>query len=132
LTILSQEQENWPQLDSTDTAVSLPGYKEHMFSEISFASRKNSARIQVADLLAREAMKALDNFIGPIKRQPRKSWLVLSDEFFESLDRQKEELMKRFNQSQTGYDEWLRKTNRQNNLTNLFIYSNLCLENRRK
>src|ERR1700730_3851386 len=49
----------------------------HIFNEISFASSREQPRIQVADLLAREAMKELDNKIGPIQRPRRKSMQAL-------------------------------------------------------
>jgi hypothetical protein len=47
-----------------------------MGSAINFATRDN-ARIQMADLVAREAMKDLDNQIGPTKRRRRKSITTL-------------------------------------------------------
>lgn len=50
-----------------------------MGEKIHFSTRENS-RIQMADLVAREAMKALDNQIGPVPRAPRKSMLALCTE----------------------------------------------------
>jgi len=47
-----------------------------MDDELGFATRK-TVGIQAADLLAREAMKLLDNRIGPVSRNTRKSTQVL-------------------------------------------------------
>jgi hypothetical protein len=44
--------------------------------EISFVTRRDEG-VQVADLIAREAMKGLDNQIGPVKRPQRKSLTAL-------------------------------------------------------
>jgi hypothetical protein len=46
--------------------------------KVSFASRKYVG-IQVADLIARETMKHLDNMIGPVKRDKRRSFAALQD-----------------------------------------------------
>jgi hypothetical protein len=56
-----------------------PQWKERLASKISFESSRDNPRIQVADLFAYEAMKDLDNQIGPKKRPTRKSWQVLKD-----------------------------------------------------
>ena len=48
-----------------------------MFRHVTFAFSSEEPKIQVADLMAREAMKALDNQVGPVKRDPRKSWMAL-------------------------------------------------------
>lgn len=48
-------------------------------SKLSFDSAKTNSRIQTADLLAHEAMKELDNQIGPVKRKVRRSWECLKD-----------------------------------------------------
>jgi hypothetical protein len=50
-----------------------PDWAPYLASKISFEFAKDNPRIQIADLLAREAMKALDNQIGPKKRPTRKS-----------------------------------------------------------
>jgi hypothetical protein len=56
-----------------------PFWSERLAEKISFVSSKAYPRIHVADLFAREAMKALDNEIGPVKREIRKSWKALRD-----------------------------------------------------
>jgi hypothetical protein len=54
-----------------------PGWTDRLAGEISFVSSRKCARIQMADLFARESMKVLDNQVGPIKREPRRSWEAL-------------------------------------------------------
>lgn len=104
--------------------------------EISFAPAKYSARLQVADLIAYESMKALDHAVGPVKRH-RKSWEVLretdrfetfsySEEWFLSLNDNMPELRKKMGFTQTDYNDWLKKTNRQHNLSNLIVFTNLA------
>jgi hypothetical protein len=56
-----------------------PENKKIYASKISFESSRQNPRIQVADLFAREAMKDLDNEIGPKKRDTRKSWSALRE-----------------------------------------------------
>src|SRR6202046_4078624 len=56
-----------------------PDWAPCLSDKISFEFAKSNPRIQVADLLAREAMKALDNLIGPVTRPTRKSWQALLD-----------------------------------------------------
>ena len=60
-------------------AAELPEYQDTMFDDISFGNHRETPRLQVADLFARETMKTLDNIVGPVKRDPRKSWLALAD-----------------------------------------------------
>jgi hypothetical protein len=59
--------------------VNLPEWKFHQFlaDKISFASRKEPG-IQMADLVARETMKHMDNIVGPVKRLPRLSMRALA------------------------------------------------------
>jgi hypothetical protein len=104
-----------------------------LFSKISFECSRDNARLQVGDLLAREAMKALDNQVGPVKRDPRKSWMALyntgrfhvdaiGDGWFDSLKDQMSMLENDTRMSRAGYLEWLKKNKRQHNTTNLFLY----------
>ena len=44
-----------------------PEWTAHLANKISFEFAKDNPRIQIADLLAREAMKVLDNEIRPCK-----------------------------------------------------------------
>jgi uncharacterized protein DUF3800 len=61
-----------------ESMISMPDWANRslMGATISFASRDNP-RIQMADLVAREAMKDLDNQIGPTLRRRRKSITAL-------------------------------------------------------
>jgi hypothetical protein len=52
-------------------------WSDHLASKVEFESSRTNPRIQVADLLAREAMKYLDNKVGPVKRDKRRSWECL-------------------------------------------------------
>ncbi|MGD0012398.1 MAG: hypothetical protein ABSE93_28140 [Terriglobia bacterium] len=58
-----------------------PEWKFHRYmeSEVGFAVRRDKIGIQAADLFARESMKQLDNYIGPVKRPIRKSMKALAD-----------------------------------------------------
>lgn len=53
-------------------------HRAFIADKISFATRK-TVGIQIADLVAREAMKHLDNIIGPVKRPMRLSMKALND-----------------------------------------------------
>ena len=72
-----------------DFYMKMPGsvLREHMADVVSFASRE-TVGIQVSDLIAREAMKDLDNRIGPIRRPRRKSMeaLMRSAAMFEYVE----------------------------------------------
>jgi hypothetical protein len=104
-----------------DVVVNLPEWKDdNIFwdATINFGSPKNDVRLQAADLLARETMKALDNVIGPKPRPPRKSVLALKaagERFkFELLDnRFCKRVHKQINNDRAFlgggevYDQWL-------------------------
>jgi hypothetical protein len=51
-------------------------YKRYMHDEIAFATRETIG-IQAADLLAREAMKHMDNLYGPVRRPIRLAYQAL-------------------------------------------------------
>lgn len=57
----------------------LQDYEPYLASKISFAMAREVPCIQIADLFAREAMKAVDNHFGVVKRPDRKSWIALHD-----------------------------------------------------
>jgi hypothetical protein len=112
-----------------------PSWKPYLSPKISFESSQGNPRIQVADLFAREAMKNLDNRIGPIKRDPRKSWVVLRDTgrfAMEELDEayfaaEKQEWDSRLNVDNarfSQYADWLRNTRRQHSLSNVIWFVN--------
>lgn len=111
-----------------------PEWTAYLAKKISFEFAKDNPRIQVADLLAREAMKALDNEIGPVKRKIRKSWLTLaktgrfkidafSTDWFESLKRQMPEFERQLNMNRDDYIEWLWKRHRQHSVSAMLQYS---------
>jgi hypothetical protein len=98
--------------------------------EINFTSRK-SPRIQVADLVARETMKALDNIIGPKPRPIRKSMLALATtaktngrlkfdflvrEYFEDMKRKLPEAAAKMGMTPDAYARWIQKNNMQDNI----------------
>jgi len=110
-----------------------PDWTPHLASKISFEFAKDNPRIQVADLFAREAMKGLDNHIGPVKRRIRKSWQALletqrfevdafSVEWFEDMKRKLPETEKKMDMNRDMYIEWLRQRNRQHNVSNMFQF----------
>jgi len=111
-----------------------PEWTAHLAKKISFEFAKDNPRIQIADLLAREAMKALDNEIGPVKRNIRKSWLALaktgrfkihafSADWFESLKQKMPEFEKQLNMNRDDYLEWLRIRHRQHCVSAMLQYS---------
>lgn len=51
-------------------------FKKYMADELGFATSKTTS-IQVADLLAREAMKHMDNAFGPVRRLPRLAYQAI-------------------------------------------------------
>lgn len=110
-----------------------PEWAKHLSSKISFDFSKNNPRIQVADLLAREAMKALDNEIGPKKRPIRKSWQVLrnsgnfevdafSNEWFGDMKCKLPQTEHMLGMNRDSYLQWLHERNRQHSITNMFHY----------
>jgi hypothetical protein len=110
-----------------------PDWTPYLASKISFEFAKDNPRIQVADLLAREAMKGLDNLVGPKKRPIRKSWQTLLDThrftvdafstaWFEDMKRKLPETEKKMNMNRDMYIEWLRQRNRQHNTSNMFQF----------
>jgi hypothetical protein len=109
-------------------AMTVPDWKEHMFSSIAFECSRDNPCVQVADLFTRETMKVLDNIVGPVKRSARKSWLalhdtgrfhidVIADAWFESLKGQMPMLEEQTGMSSAGYTDWLKDNNRQHNTT---------------
>jgi hypothetical protein len=100
--------------------------------KVSFAPWRESARLQVADLLAFEAWKALDHTVGPKKRK-RMSWEVLratnrfetlaySKEWFEDLKKNMGHLEKRAGFNETDYVKWLEERGQKHNVGNLISF----------
>lgn len=85
--------------------------------KLSFDSSRTNARIQVADLFAHEAMKELDNEVGPTKRATRKSWECLKstghfriekfgEAYFSDPRMQPQTLLKALGFKDGDFDEW--------------------------
>jgi hypothetical protein len=117
-----------------DMLVNMPEWKANIFMrhKLSFAGNKNP-RIQMADLVARETMKWLDNEIGPRKRPLRKSMAALAASngfFFEKMDReycarwrdQMPNLMAQVGFTEQAYAEWLGSHGLDDNITNRLRY----------
>jgi hypothetical protein len=113
-------------------------WRDHLEADLAFESAKQNSRIQVADLFAREAMKAMDNALGPVRRPARASWRALnatgrfhlvgvSDEWFLDLKRKLPELERDVLVSMTGeYPQWLAARRLHDNDTNRFRYLRWC------
>ena len=94
-------------------------------AKLSFDTRANP-RIQMADLIAREAMKEHDRKVGPVKRTPRKSLLALEKSgkfkfqerdraYCENLRGRMAELEAETGMTSEGYGKWLFETGRVQN-----------------
>ena len=102
-------------------------------AEISFVSARDNPRVQTGDLMAFEAMKALDNTIGPTKRK-RRSWEALraterfdvfayGEEWFADLKRQLGNLEDQLGCSRQDYVKWLKEKKRQHSTSSLFHFT---------
>ncbi len=111
-----------------------PDCFERFDPEISFVSAKDSARVQAGDLMAYEAMKALDHTVGPKKRR-RASWDALraterfevfsySEDWLTGLKKDMANLEKKLGYDQESYLNWLKEKNRQHSVSNLFHFTN--------
>jgi hypothetical protein len=111
-----------------------PDLLKWLHPEISFVPWRDCTRVQVADLLAYEAWKALDHTVGQVKRR-RCSWELLrntgrfetlsySEDWFRDLKRHIEsgELGAKVGFCEMDYVRWLAQHHRQHNLTNLFTF----------
>jgi hypothetical protein len=100
-------------------------------TKINFDNRKNP-RIQAADLIAREAMKFLDNYIGPVRRPHRASLKTLADgrrqfvayegPYFDDFREKFPEMAKRYGMDILEYDRWLSEHKLTDNLPNRLHY----------
>jgi Protein of unknown function (DUF3800) len=110
-----------------------PNWRERFADKISFVSSRNNTRIQIADLFAREAMKVLDNMIGPKKRPKRKSWEALentkrftiycfSHEYFRAVKNDLPSLDEALGFNNVDFGEWLQRKGRIWNVTNFFEF----------
>lgn len=114
-------------------------WNPHLDSEISFACSRENPRVQVADLWARETMKGLDNTTGPVRRDPRKSLVCLSDtgrfhidvfaeEWFRGLKENLPQLEKITRMSMREYAEFLHNRRLVDNMSNRFAYIQYAMD----
>jgi hypothetical protein len=96
-------------------------WREHLAEKLSFVSSRKDPRIQIADLFAHEAMKELDNEVGPTKRATRKSWECLKstgnfrieifgEKYFSDPRMQPQTLLKALGFKDGDFDEWLERS----------------------
>ena len=108
------------------------GASQRLSEKVSFASRKYVG-IQVADLLARETMKHLDNIIGPVQRNTRRSmqailatrrfeFRFLTHEYFESFRRKLSDFARKLGVDYGEYLRWLERKRLVDNMSNRHAY----------
>jgi|GEM_PF-2207305 hypothetical protein len=100
-------------------------------NKVSFDTRRNP-RIQAADLVVREAMKFLDNYIGPVRRAHRESLKALANHriqfeayegpYFKDFREKMPELEERMRMKAADYQAWLLKSKQPHNESSLFRY----------
>ena len=111
-----------------------PRWRERLAPRIAFDSGP-CVQLEIADLFAHEAMKHLDNKIGPKKRLTRASWTALhgtsrfklrvfGEADFRDLHLELNDGKSHYKALLMGYPQWLKKKRRQDNLTNLFEFLN--------
>ena len=110
-----------------------PDMFKHLHAEISFASAREWPRLQVGDLMAYEAMKALDHTVGP-KKRTRKSWDVLraterfhthsyGEDWFTGLRADLSNLERTLGFNRQDYVQWLKERNRHHDMSNIFHFT---------
>jgi hypothetical protein len=110
-----------------------PNAKRFFVREIAFGHAKESVRLQVADLVAFECMKFMDNAVGPVKRPVRASWSALasterfgcicySENWFKGLKADLANLEQKLGFNQADYFNWLNNKNRHHDNSNLFRF----------
>lgn len=108
-------------------------YRNLLEEKVEFLCSTEHPRIQIGDLYAREVMKHLDNMVGPVKREERKSFTALrvsgrfDAQFFmreawEDKRRKFEEIQKRAGFTFQEYEEWLKQKGRADNIGNRFEF----------
>ena len=110
-----------------------PNWTPYLADEFHFAYSRNHPRLQVADLMAFETFKALDNKVGPTKRPKRRSLTALvatkrfevlaySTKWFADLKKHYGELEKKVGFNGCDYRDWLAKRGRLHNNSNLILF----------
>lgn len=101
--------------------------------DISFLCSDKNPKIQIGDLYARECMKFLDNIVGPVKREKRKSMIaleetghfggdMLSEEFFQDMYDKSEERYRRAGYNPQDYLRWLERHKLPDTVSNRFKF----------
>ena len=110
-----------------------PDWTPYLADEFRFSHSRNEPRLQVADLMAFEAFKGLDNKVGPVKRIERKSLDTLAStkrfevqaysiDWFKDLKRNYGELEKKVGFNLEDYRNWLTEKGRVHNTSNLILF----------
>jgi len=108
-------------------------HKAVIWQDVSFANSREEPRLQVADLWTREAMKAMDNAYGPVKRPKRKSWEALEatnrfnidalgTDWFSNLKEQMPEMQAETGLDMEKYRRWLDAMGLQSSISNMFRF----------
>jgi hypothetical protein len=108
-------------------------YRHLLEERVEFLCSTKYPRIQVGDLYAREVMKHLDNMVGPVKREERKSFTALRQsgrfdaqfymrEAWEDKRRKFDEIQKQAGFTFKEYEDWLQKRNRNHNASSTFEF----------
>ncbi len=119
-----------------------PQWAPRLASRISFECSEKNPRIQIADLWAREAMKALDNDIGP-KKRTRRAWEKLretqrflafsySENWFRDFSADFQNAQRRLGFSQDELTKWLREKRVQPNFANIIRFLNPLMKKHSK
>ncbi len=106
-----------------------PQWAPRLAEKITFDASKKNPRLQIADLWTREAMKALDNDIGPVKRT-RRSWRTLvetrqfiaysySEDWFRDFSADFENAKRRLGYSEEYMTRHFKETKAQPNFANV-------------
>ena len=104
-------------------------FRSVLDEKVEFLSSTKSPRIQVGDLYAREVMKHLDNMVGPVKRDERKSFTALREsgrfdaqffmrEAWEDKRRKFEEIEMRAGFTVREYERWLQQKQHPDSVNN--------------
>ncbi len=117
-----------------ETLVQDSEWSQYISPKLTFLSSAESSRIRVADLFARETMKAWDNRFGPLPRKVRQSWTASRNtgrlhieavgiDWFTPLKENMTRFEKETGMSQSSYQGWLSDIRLQHSVSNLLFYA---------
>ena len=115
-------------------------YRHVLEERVEFLCSTKYPRIQVGDIYTREVMKHLDNMVGPVKREERKSFTALREtgrfdaqffmrEAWEDKRRKFDEIQQKAGFTFKEYEDWLKLKKRIHNTSNMFeflAWLNVC------